>query len=71
MYCIKEYYVYILLCSDGSYYTGVTNDYEGRLDKHQRGDDPRSYTFKRRPVKLIYLATFNDIYEAIAREKRV
>jgi len=65
----KEYYVYILHCSDGSYYTGVTNDYQLRLSQHQNGEDPRSYTCRRRPVKLVYLAEFWDINEAIAREK--
>jgi len=68
---MREYYVYILLCADGSYYTGVTSDYEARLDSHQRGDYPKAYTCRRRPVKLVYLADFSDIYDAIAWEKRV
>ncbi len=68
---MKEYYVYILLCSDGSYYTGVTNDWELRLNQHQEGCDPKAYTHSRRPVKLVYLASFPEIYEAIDWEKRV
>jgi putative endonuclease len=68
---MKEYFVYMLRCSDGSYYTGVSNDYQSRLNDHQQGIDTKSYTYKRRPVKLAYLATFTDIYEAIAWEKRV
>jgi len=68
---MRSYYVYILCCRDGSYYTGVTNDYEHRIGQHQRGNDPRAYTFTRRPVKLVYLSTFGDIREAIAWEKKL
>ena len=68
---MRKYYVYILLCADGSYYTGITSDYEARLDSHQRGDDPKSYTFKRRPVKIVYLSDFSDIHDAISWEKHV
>jgi len=68
---MNEYYVYILQCSDRSYYTGVTNDYEERVAAHKRGDDSSSYTFSRRPMELVYLATFSDIHEAISWEKRL
>lgn len=56
---MRIFYVYILQCSDGSYYTGMTNEYERRLMEHQSGMDPRSYTSKRRPVKLVYLSEFS------------
>ena len=49
-----NYFVYILECSDKTLYVGVTNDYERRLYEHQNGDDKKSYTFRRRPVKLLY-----------------
>ncbi|MEI8230302.1 MAG: GIY-YIG nuclease family protein [Candidatus Peregrinibacteria bacterium] len=68
---MKDYYVYILLCADGSYYTGVTNDYERRVGEHQAGADPKSYTHRRRPVQLVYVGIFGDINEAISWEKRV
>jgi len=68
---MHEYYVYILHCRDGSYYTGVTNDDERRLTEHGEGLDPSSYTHNRRPVKLVYLADFQDIHEAISWEKKV
>ena len=48
------YRVYILLCSDGSYYTGSTSDLDKRLWQHQNGVIPRSYTHSRRPVELIW-----------------
>ena len=66
-----EYYVYILRCSDGSYYTGVTNDHEKRLQEHQEGHNRNSYTFRRRPVQLVHLETFTEISWAIAREKQI
>lgn len=67
---MREYYVYILRCCGGSYYTGVTN-YESRFSQHQEGLDLSCYTFSRRPVKLVYVAIFGDVNEAIAWEKRV
>ncbi|WP_347216353.1 GIY-YIG nuclease family protein [Chryseobacterium sp.] len=47
---MKQYFVYILRCSDNSHYTGVTNDIEVRLAQHQSGKFPENYTYKRRPV---------------------
>jgi predicted GIY-YIG superfamily endonuclease len=49
-----SYYVYILECADGSYYTGSTSDLERRLYEHQSGSDPSAYTFSRRPVHLVW-----------------
>lgn len=68
---MNQYFVYILLCSDSSYYTGVTNDMERRLYEHENGVDPKCYTFKRRPIKLVFHENFNDITQAIAFEKQV
>ena|ERR1700733_10813680 len=68
---MKQYFVYILLCSDNSYYTGVTNDIDRRLYEHVSGLDPKSYTFKKRPVKLVFQESFNDINQAIAFEKQI
>jgi putative endonuclease len=68
---MKFYYVYILKCSDVSYYTGVTNNVEKRLVEHNSGDSVTSYTFKRRPVELVYYQQFNDIKQAIELEKQI
>jgi putative endonuclease len=68
---MRSYYVYMLLCADRSFYIGVTNDAEKRVAEHQMGHDPRSYTFKRRPVKLVYCAEFGNVDEAIAWEKQI
>ncbi|MEO6254326.1 MAG: GIY-YIG nuclease family protein [Ferruginibacter sp.] len=62
---MKYYYVYILKCSDGSYYTGVTNNIEKRLAEHNSENSVTAYAFKRRPVQLVYCQEFNDIKQAI------
>jgi len=63
--------VYILKCSDGSYYVGVTNDIDRRVCEHQNGINPKCYTFKRRPVKLMFVEHFKDATDAIAFEKQI
>jgi putative endonuclease len=64
--------VYILLCRDGSYYTGITRrEVEERVSEHNQGIDPDCYTFLRRPVLLVYSEHFERIDEAIATERRV
>ena len=68
---MTEFFVYILRCSDDSFYTGVTNDYEKRFAEHAEGIDPSCYAFCRRPVQLVYIATFREITDAIAFEKQV
>ena len=68
---MKRYYVYILKCSDGSYYTGMTNDINRRLNEHTYGLNQESYTFHKRPLELVFCADFNDVIQAIAFEKQV
>ena len=63
-------WMYILECSDGSYYTGSTNDLDLRLAQHQTGEGA-NYTKKRLPVKLIYYEEYSRIDEAFYREKQV
>lgn len=71
MKIIHHYYVYIVQCSDGSYYTGITNDLERRLYVHNSGMDRSCYTFKRRPVELMYHEIFTDVNNAIKWEKQL
>ena len=68
---MKTMYVYILECSDKSYYTGVTNNLEKRFFIHQTGENKNSYTYNRRPVKIVYCQLFNSSSQAIAFEKQV
>src|SRR5688572_3509414 len=68
---MKIMYVYMLLCSDDSYYVGVTNDIERRLIEHNSGLDPKAYTFRKTPVKLVWHESFIDPNEAIDFEKQL
>lgn len=68
---MKQYYVYILQCNDDTYYTGVTNNIERRMEEHQLGKDPDSYVASRRPVRLVYSCPFANVVQAIAWEKKV
>jgi putative endonuclease len=67
----KCLYVYIIQCSDDSYYTGVTNDLRSPYQAHEQGIDPRAYTYERRPFKLLYWEIHDSPLEAIAREKQI
>jgi len=50
---MKDMYVYILECTDDSFYIGVTNDVGRRFIEHQSGVHEDSCTFSRRPLKFI------------------
>ena len=67
----KNYFVYILKCSDDSYYVGVTNDPDRRVNEHNNTDEERSYTSSRRPVELIWKEEHRYINNAINREKQI
>jgi putative endonuclease len=63
-------YIYILECSDRSYYVGSTWDVERRFAEHQTGSGAE-YTRHRLPVTLVYTAEFERIEDAFFMEKRV
>ena len=63
-------YMYILLCANGKYYTGSTNDLERRLTQHQNGEGA-NFTKKHLPVELVYYEEFQRVDEAFYREKQV
>lgn len=65
------YYIYILECKDDSYYIGLTNDLLKRFEEHCAGMHETSYTFKRRPLKLVYYETIPFLQDAIEREKQL
>ncbi|MGQ3088551.1 GIY-YIG nuclease family protein, partial [Flavobacterium sp.] len=68
---MKFYYVYMLRCRDGTFYTGITNNVDIRVDQHNAGIKPDSYTYSRRPVTLAFVQEFMDPVQAIAFEKRL
>ena len=59
--------VYIVRCSDGSLYTGITNDLAARVDRHNSGKGAR-YTRSRRPVTLVWKRRAKDKSAALKRE---
>ena len=61
------HYVYIAKCSDGTYYTGYTNDLEKRLLAHNTGKGAK-YTKNRLPVEIVYFEEYEDKSEAMKRE---
>ncbi len=63
-------FLYILLCSDGSYCKGSTNDLERRLSQHQSGEGA-NHTKKRLPVRLIYYKEYERMNPAFCREKQI
>ncbi|VVU98990.1 hypothetical protein FVB9532_00239 [Mesonia oceanica] len=68
---MKMYYVYILQCSDNTYYTGITSKLEERLFQHNSGFYRDGYTYRRRPVELKYYTTFSNSGKAIDFEKKI
>ncbi len=64
-------FVYILKCSDNTYYTGITNNPERRILEHNSGENKNSYTAQRLPVEMIYCEKFTDFNLAIVWEKKI
>jgi len=67
---IVPYYVYVLLCDDGSYYTGYAKDIDSRVKQHMRGIGAR-YTKLHSPKRLVYTEEFDTRREAVKREREI
>ena len=63
-------FMYILRCSDGTFYTGSTWHLLQRIDEHNAGEGA-NYTSRRLPVELVYYEEYDRIDEAFCREKQV
>ena len=63
-------WVYLLRCSDGSYYAGSTRDLERRLWQHNEGLGAE-YTKRRRPVELAWAAEYDSVAHAFWIEKQI
>lgn len=68
---MTRWYVYILRCSDGSLYTGITTDLNRRLLEHNNKKTAAAYTRARRPVELVYSETSTNRSEACRREYQI
>jgi len=65
-----SYYVYIILCIDGTFYTGYTKDVNERVKLHVNGRGAR-YTKMHPPKKVAYVEAFASRSEAMRREKEI
>lgn len=65
-----ECHMYILLCDNGSYYTGSTKNLNRRINQHFPGEGA-NHTKKFKPIKLVYSESFDRIDHAYNREKQV
>ena len=63
-------WLYILRCSDGSYYTGFTNNLEKRLEEHRTGGGG-AFTSRRLPVELVFQQEFPTEHEAFVAERQI
>ena len=64
------YYVYILLCKDGSYYTGYAKDLKRRVEQHKKRQGAR-YTKMHEPEKIVYVEEFGSRSEAMKKEREI
>jgi len=64
------HYVYVILCDDGSFYTGITKDLDSRMRLHKNGKGAR-YTRIHKPKRLVYVEEHNSRSEAMKRERRL
>ena len=64
------YYVYVLLCKDGSFYTGQAKDVNSRFKQHKNGIGAR-YTRMHKPVRIVYMEKVNSLNKAMRREKEI
>jgi len=67
---MRKSWIYILECSDGSYYTGCTTDLVKRIQEHHEGKY-EGYTAGRLPVKLIWKTEFRSLDNAIDAERQI
>ena len=67
---MRQYSVYILTNKSGTLYVGVTNDLERRMFEHKNSLN-EGFTKKYKINRLMYYESFNDIHEAIYREKQI
>ncbi len=69
--CGMAFYLYMLRCADGSYYTGHSDDLDRRVHEHHTGLIPGCYTHDRRPLLLVHVQEFGSREEGLAAEVQV
>lgn len=66
-----DWWVYIVECSDGSWYTGITKDVEQRVKNHNSKNKGAKYTRTRQPVKLVFKDSGYNRSTALKEEYRI
>lgn len=65
-----NFYIYILRCNDGTYYTGHTDNLEKRIIEHEE-NVYECYTSKRLPVELVFVQECASRLEALEAERKI
>jgi putative endonuclease len=65
------FWMYMLKCSDDSFYVGHTDNIELRIAQHEQGSIPSCYTYWRRPVTVVFVQDFVTREEALMMERRI
>ena len=68
---MKQYYVYLMASFRQTLYIGITNDLQRRMYQHKTKAQPNSFTARYNIDRLVYYETFNDVRDALAREKQL
>ena len=68
-----QFFVYILRCTNGAYYVGSHrgDNVMSRVHEQNQGLDPKAYTYKRRPVELVWSEAFEDPNDMVDAERRL
>lgn len=68
---MKQYYVYMMASYNQVLYIGMTNDLQRRVYQHKTKAHPDSFAARYNVNRLVYFETFNDVQDAITREKQI
>ncbi|MFH1645838.1 MAG: GIY-YIG nuclease family protein, partial [Candidatus Omnitrophota bacterium] len=69
--CKGTFFVYMVKCANGAYYTGYTTDLERRIKEHNGGKRGAKYTRARRPVVLVWSKEYKYFKKAVSMEARI
>ncbi len=67
----KQWYVYIIECSDGAYYTGITTDLKRRFAEHAGNGKGAKFFYSRRPMRIVFKENTDDRSSASRREAQI
>lgn len=68
---MNSYYVYLVECSDKTFYTGWNRNIEERIQEHNNAKCGAQYTLSRLPIKLVYVEPYSTLSDALKREAQI